>query len=126
MRISDWSSDVCSSDLSGEPFPFWGHGGSERPFLLRRGRRPHGPDDLPERRLCEWRIRRVQPTWKLAGKGSVGGQMLTGIPRVWQLRRDPRIALDAHVWPFETGLAHDPRPAKIGTASCRERLCPYG
>src|SRR3546814_3304379 len=87
MRISDWSSDVCSSDLSGEPFPFWGHGGGERPFLLRRGRRPHGPDDLPERRLCEWRIRRVQPTWKLAGNGSVGGQMLTGIPRVWQFRR---------------------------------------
>src|SRR3546814_20747905 len=22
MRISDWSSDVCSSDLSGWPFPF--------------------------------------------------------------------------------------------------------
>src|SRR3546814_2739241 len=39
--------------------------------------------------------------------------MLTGIPRVWQLRRDPRIALDAHVWPFETGLAHDPRPAIV-------------
>src|SRR3546814_3952224 len=36
MRISDWSSDVCSSDLKG--FDTWSHGGRDagyRSFLLR-------------------------------------------------------------------------------------------
>src|SRR3546814_8629127 len=47
MRISDWSSDVCSSDLSTGPLPFesrgFGHAqeasqllGRPRPALLRR------------------------------------------------------------------------------------------
>ncbi|MGE4218203.1 MAG: cobalamin biosynthesis protein CbiG [Alphaproteobacteria bacterium] len=96
--------------LGGEAFPFWGHGSpSDIPLLLRRGRRPHGPDDLAERRLCDRRLPGAQPVWKLAGIGSVGGQALTGIPRVWQLRRDPRLALATQIWPFETGLADDPR-----------------
>jgi precorrin-8X/cobalt-precorrin-8 methylmutase len=100
--------------LSGEAFPFWGLPREERrPFLLRRGRRPHGPSDLSERRLCELRVRTTQPVWKLAGVGAVGGQVLTGIPRLWQIRRDPRLAMTCHIWPFETGLIHDPRPSVI-------------
>lgn len=96
--------------LAGEAFPFWGHGGgTDIPLLLRRGRRPHGPGDLAERRLCDRRLPGAQPVWKLAGVGSVGGQVLTGIPRVWDLRRDPRLAMTAQIWPFETGLADDPR-----------------
>ena len=92
--------------LSGEAFPFWGHAGDrERPFLLRRGRRPHDAHDLPERRLCELRVKSTQPVWKLAYTGSVGSQALTGIPRVWELRTDPRLAFRSAIWPFETGLA---------------------
>lgn len=91
--------------LSGEAFPFWGHDGrAERRFLLRGGCRAHGPEDVPKRRLCEARVRRTQPAWKLAGNGSVGGQALVGIPRVWQIRTDPRLAPVARIWPFETGL----------------------
>lgn len=100
--------------LSGGPFPFWGIAREEeRRYLVRRGRRPHEPGDLAERRLCDRRVPTAQPVWKLAGIGSAGSQALTGIPRVWQVRRDPRLAFACHLWPFETGLRHDPRPAAI-------------
>ncbi len=100
--------------LSGEAFPFWGNVREEtRPCLLRRGRRPHGEGDLAEWRLCDTRARTTSSVWQLAGAGSVGSQVLTGIPRVLQLRTDPRLAMISHIWPFETGLAHDPRPRII-------------
>ena len=102
--------------LSGEAFPFWGNVREEtRPFLLRRGRRPHGPDDLRERRLCDGLLRSTQPVWKLAGVGAAGGQALTGIPRVWQMRQDPRLAFHTHIWPFETGLRAE---LAAGSRSC--------
>lgn len=95
--------------ISGEAFPFWGSTERrDRPHLKQRDRRPHGEDDLAERRLVERRIRRTQPVWKLAYTGSVGSQALTGIPRVWQLRTDARLAFSTQIWPFETGLRHDP------------------
>ena len=103
--------EALNRRLSGEAFPFWGDVREDgRPYLHRRGRRTHGDDDLAERRLCELRIRSTQPVWKLAGAGSVGSQSLMGIPRVWRIRRDPRLAGACHIWPFETGLRYDPRP----------------
>ena len=94
--------------ISGEAFPFWGVADRrERPYLKSRGRRPHRPGDPAERRLVERRIPSTQPAWKLAYTGSCGSQALTGIPRVWQLRTDPRIASAAAIWPFETGLSDD-------------------
>ncbi|HVV84209.1 MAG TPA: hypothetical protein VHE35_14150, partial [Kofleriaceae bacterium] len=47
----------------------------------------------------------AQPCWKLIGAGSVGGQVLTGLPVVRALRDDRRWAGQARVWPCETGLA---------------------
>ena len=100
--------------LSNEAFPFWGNvREEERPFLQRRGRRPHSSNDLAEWRLCDVRGRTTSSVWQLAGAGSVGSQVLTGIPRVWQLRCDPRLAMLTHIWPFETGLVHDARPQII-------------
>lgn len=94
--------------LTGEAFPFWGNAREEvRQYLLRRGRRPHKPADLAEQRIVEQRVPSAQPVWKLAGVGSVGSQALTGIPKVWALRCDPRLAFRAHIWPFETGLNYD-------------------
>lgn len=101
--------EMLNQRLSGEAFPFWGHTGKEgRPFLKKRDRRPHRSTDPSERRLVEGRIRRTQPVWKMAYTGSVGSQALTGIPRVWGLRTDPRLAFATQIWPFETGLRHDP------------------
>jgi len=94
--------------LTGEAFPFWGNVREEdRQYLLRRGRRPHKRADLTERRIVDRRVPGAQPVWKLAGIGSVGSQTLTGIPKVWSLRCDPRLAFRTHIWPFETGLNHD-------------------
>jgi hypothetical protein len=99
--------------LYGDAFPFWGNvREEERPYLRRRGRRPHIDDDLAEWRACDTRGKTTSSVWQLAGNGSVGSQVLTGVPRVLQLRTDPRLAMDSLIWPFETGLAHDPR-AKI-------------
>jgi len=96
--------------ISGEAFPFWGNvREEERTCLVRRGRRPHGEDDLTEWRLCDRRAKTTSSVWQLAGAGSVGSQVLTGVPRVWALRTDPRLAMVSGIWPFETGLAYDPR-----------------
>ncbi|MDA0655581.1 MAG: cobalamin biosynthesis protein CbiG [Proteobacteria bacterium] len=112
--------------ISGEAFPFWGNVREEhRDFLVRRRRRPHGATDLAERRLAELRVPRTQPVWKLAGAGSVGSQALTGIPRVWSLRRDPRLAMQTLIWPFETGLNYEPR-AQIILAEIYPSLSPAG
>jgi precorrin-8X/cobalt-precorrin-8 methylmutase len=59
---------------------------------------------LAERRLIDEYMTTAQPCWKLLGAGSVGGQVLTGIPVVRTLRDDPRWRERAAVWPFETGL----------------------
>lgn len=103
--------ESLNRQISGDAFPFWGNVREEtRAYLVRRDRRPHETADLAERRLCDLRLPSTQPVWKLAGVGSVGSQTLTGIPRVWQIRRDPRLATVTHIWPFETGLGFDPRP----------------
>lgn len=91
--------------LGGEPFPFWGCPARHAcATLAMRGRRPHGPDDLAERRLAERVLKQVQPSWKLHYTGSVGGQTLVGIPRLHALRFDRALAAVTRVWPFETGF----------------------
>jgi len=106
--------EALNEALSGEAFPFWGNTERrDRPFLKYRGRRPHSVGDLSERRLCEARVRSTKPVWQLAYNGSVGSQALTGIPRVLQLRTDPRLAFRTQIWPFETGLRDEPAAAVI-------------
>lgn len=104
--------EAWNARISGEAFPFWGNTREEtRRFLTRRRHRLHRADDLPERRLCEMRVRRTQPVWKLAYVGSVGSQVLLGLPRVRQLRQ--ALASRAAIWPFETGLSDAPDKAVI-------------
>ena len=43
--------------------------------------------------------------FRLFGTGSVGSQVLTGIPRLERIRFDPQFARRSAVWPFETGWA---------------------
>lgn len=87
--------------LSGEAFPFWGcPDRAACDTLVPRGRRPHGPGDVAERRLIDRRVPSAQSPFKLFGVGSVGSQTLLGIPRLEQLRR----RLGACVWPFDCGL----------------------
>src|SRR3546814_2057460 len=79
MRISDWSSDVCSSDLA-RPHaydieilvPFYGHFRTVSVFVFRLFCRRH-------RREAEWSFPRVGTTWKSSrGKPSHRLSSLSG------------------------------------------------
>ncbi len=83
--------------------PFWGRpAGRDLPDLPARGRVRHG-HGLPERRQVEARVPSAQPCWKLYTTGSVGGQVLLGLPRLAALRE--RFAGQLAVWPFEPATA---------------------
>jgi hypothetical protein len=85
--------------------PFWGRPvRMEHAFLGAKHHRRHDSDGRREKRLIDTWMVGAQPCWKLIGAGSVGGQVLTGIPVVRALRDDPGWAHIARVWPFETGL----------------------
>ena len=92
--------------LTGEAYPFWScPAGAAGRFLQTTHHRQHSANGFPEHRLVDCRMRGPQPCWKLAGTGSSGGQALTGIPVLRQLRDDPAFRRQIRVWPFETGLA---------------------
>ena len=91
--------------VSNGSFPFWGCPVRlADPWLGPRHHRGHGEGGLAERRLIDEYMVGAQPCWKLLGAGSVGGQVLTGLPVVRALRDDPRWHEVAQIWPFETGL----------------------
>ena len=80
--------------------PFWGNGlKDDIPGLPRtKPQSGWGVRLPPNRRYAESKVKTAQEVWKLWGAGSVGGQALTGIAALEDLRR--RTA--AQVWPFET------------------------
>src|SRR5215210_2250223 len=86
---------------------FWGSGDSRVPPT-----KPPRPA-LPEFRAVEHVLRRngsyPKAVWQLSYAGSVGSQVLLGIPRVRALRNEHHLAAVSAVWPFETGFstAHD-------------------
>ena len=55
----------------------------------------------------------AKTVWQLAYAGSVGSQMLLGLPALKRLVTDPRIAGRAAIWPFQTGLQAPDAPAAI-------------
>jgi molybdopterin-guanine dinucleotide biosynthesis protein B len=78
--------------------PFWG-----RPRHLPLAHLPetkavdYAALGLAERRRVEAVVPRAQPVWKLYTTGSVGGQVLTGLPVIARLAARPGAA----VWPFD-------------------------
>jgi precorrin-8X/cobalt-precorrin-8 methylmutase len=104
---------IFNRRISGSIFPFWGcppkKSGS---FLGPKHHQRDEPGGLRERRLIDEYMVGAQPCWKLLGAGSVGGQVLTGIPVVHALRNDNRLSEHARIWPFETGL-RAPTDARI-------------
>src|SRR3546814_5792819 len=122
MRISDWSSDVCSSDLApwmgSRRVPTWA-----RPF---RGA-PHERDSSGEIRLdsdCDGR--QVRPMRE-------GRLKPTDIrnPDVFHKVVDCQWACPAHtpvpeyILLIAAGSYTDAYMVKIGRASCRERVCQH-
>lgn len=84
-------------EISGRASPFWGCPPSAEGAYLSIRKTPL-PEGIAEFRGCDLRVPGIQPAWKLYTTGSVGSQMLTGIPRLLRLRE--RIPNSA-VWPFE-------------------------
>ena len=101
-----WVGAELNRRVSQQRFPFWGCPvGFTHDFLGPRFHHGHtGDQPLKERRLIDCWMTGAQPCWKLAYTGSVGSQVLTGIPILWALRNDERWRSHVRIWPFETGL----------------------
>src|SRR3546814_11032350 len=96
MRISDWSADVCSSDLQGA-------------FHLCSAHAVAGDvDDVVDASGDPVVAVGVAPA-------AVAGAVHPGIGREIGLHEAIVVTVDR---------AHLPRPGQIGSASCRERVCP--
>jgi precorrin-8X/cobalt-precorrin-8 methylmutase len=67
-------------------------------------------------RITDRRAKSNTP-FRLFGNGSVGSQVLTGIPRLHAIRFDPQFTKCSAVWPFETGWA--PRSGRWLDAAIR-------
>src|SRR3546814_12201541 len=97
MRISDWSSDVCSSDL---------------PFA-----EPPSSDDFSSRKLglqWQWNHNPDDGKWSLKERPGFLRLHATQADGIWTARNTL------------TQKAQGPKMrAEIGRASCRERVCPY-
>ena len=110
--VANGMNDVISGGGTG---PFWGCPNALPHLLPRAPRNANGnrinpyvsENNVPLSRLriSEARVHGVQETWKLAYPGSVGSQILTGIPRLRALRFHQALARVSQVWPFEAGFA---------------------
>src|SRR3546814_11433627 len=109
MRISDWSSDVCSSDLattrklpSGCAFPAnFTTGGLISPRLF-----------------LGWRLHNMLSIIAFIGGAAIGG-FAVGIPAVLEIRR-----INSRGWEWYH-IAENAVSEQIGREACRERGCQY-
>ena len=99
---------VVASDINrqyfGKAAPFWGCPASQATeYLSTKKPIDTNADLFPEFRLAE-QGNSTHSVWKLFYTGSVGGQMLLGLPYLYQLITDSSLANVSKVWPFDTGL----------------------
>lgn len=118
--------DVCNANnrfavaaninkqITGAAAPFWGCPARQQREALSM-RKPVG---ALATRFCEFRLAEegnsTKSVWQLSYPGSVGSQVLMGLPYIYALRTDAELAAISRVWPFETGL----KP--LGTDDVRE------
>ena len=67
----------------------------------------------PERRIADRRAKGAKTVWQLAYAGSVGSQVLLGLPALKKLVGDSRLRGRAAIWPFETGLSVPDAPVVV-------------
>src|SRR3546814_10557645 len=103
MRISDWSSDVCSSDLIDDR-------AAAARLHVREGR-PHRPPGAPGADLQ----RALEHLVGLVLQQDIGGELRGVVDQYVQAAKFADGALDHR---FDLFL-------EIGRASCRERVCQY-
>jgi hypothetical protein len=86
--------------MTNEARPFWGAPPKDVQTWLSATKPTAAKKDLPPLRAAE-KLAKAKSVWQLSGAGAVGGQTLTGIPRVKTLADSMGDA--ARVWPFQTG-----------------------
>ena len=87
--------------------PCWGRP-ANWPFPdvpTRKSARTRQDAHPPERRLADCRAKGAKTVWQLAYAGSVGSQVLLGLPALKRLVGDAGIKGQAVIWPFDTGLS---------------------
>ncbi|WP_139839561.1 hypothetical protein [Oceanibacterium hippocampi] len=91
------------------PGPFWGVPPARAEDALAPTRPDFAASPFAEKRIAEARLRDrghpVMTTWQLLGRGSVGGQVLMGLPALDRLARHPDFGPRVRYWPFETDWA---------------------
>src|SRR3546814_17646302 len=110
MRISDWSSDVCSSDLRYD----------------EKKRRKQSEKAVRQRRQGLERLRSAIPRYALYA--AVMAAIAVAAVWMWSRPSLPPTTLAGHTEELPGGyVLSTPLPeAKIGSASCRERGVQYG
>src|SRR3546814_15951093 len=134
MRISDWSSDVCSSDLKFSG-PDQAVSSTEKLKLLGFLRRAHGKNDAATEESAPRQItlkrRKVEEITVPAGKGKskVAVEVRPKRPNV--KRSDVAAPADAERVDAQRKVdevrAHEDAivPVQLGRPACRERVCQY-
>lgn len=84
--------------MTSEARPFWGAPPKDVQTWLAATK--PSADATPALRQAD-KVAKAKSVWQLAGAGAVGGQALTGIPRVKALADE--MGDKARVWPFQTG-----------------------
>ncbi len=86
--------------------PCWGrpHQWSYPTVPLRKAERTERGYHPCEHRVADKCAKGAKTVWQLSGAGSVGSQVLLGLPTLKRLMEAPGIAGRASVWPFQTGL----------------------
>src|SRR3546814_12127233 len=117
MRISNWSSDVCSSDLAGKEVALDVDGRAARQGDATVRLRAAGADEAVRVRIDRSRRRALEH--------GIDDFMRTGATD-----RHRRAVVGDRVRPGRLieqldAVERDPRGGEIGRASCRERVCQY-
>ena len=107
----DVAEDINRCHYASVKGPFWGRHSSWSDWLYEGvpTRRPAWSKTLPDRfRLTECVAQEagfpIKTVWQLTGNGSVGSQVLLGLPFLKRLKAHSCFRDHASVWPFETDL----------------------
>ncbi|MEO0402430.1 MAG: molybdopterin molybdenumtransferase MoeA, partial [Pseudomonadota bacterium] len=108
-RIRDTPKDNNRFDVAGQinmqlggNGPFWGNGLKRDVAGLPRNKSDYF-NPFPDKRTAEQLTKGAFTLWQLSGVGSVGGQVLMGLPVLARLRA--HFEGDIAVWPFEAPAA---------------------
>jgi len=95
--------------------PFWGRPKTwPYPTIPEKGTdRTHGDNHPSERRIADYHAKGAKTVWQLDYRGSVGSQVLLGLPALTRLLADPMLRGRGAVWPFDTGLKVSDAPLVV-------------